>query len=188
MLYCFNNLNNCHVNNNGSMNYFNQESDRLKYRKLTIADIPKWVCFFENNSRLKYLGVDLTLEHKTLANNWIHKQLERYGNTGFGQLAVELKTTGELIGLGGFIKRDLLDKEEIEISYSIMPKYWGLGYATELAQTMMSFGIKTDLADRFISIIDENNVASEKVALKNGMQILFKTTYLGMNVNVYGTS
>lgn len=41
------------------MDYFNQESDRLKYRKLTLEDIPSWVEFFVDNDHLKYLGMDL---------------------------------------------------------------------------------------------------------------------------------
>lgn len=42
------------------MNYFNQESDRLVYRKLTIGDVGSWSEFFADNDRLSYLGIDLS--------------------------------------------------------------------------------------------------------------------------------
>jgi len=41
-------------------------------------------------------------------------------------------------------------------------------------------------ADRFVSIIDKNNIDSINVAKKNGMEVLFETHYLGMDVYVYG--
>ncbi|MFT5832731.1 MAG: ribosomal-protein-alanine N-acetyltransferase, partial [Cognaticolwellia sp.] len=38
------------------MDYFNQESERLRFRKLTTDDIPRWLEFFKNNDNLKFLG------------------------------------------------------------------------------------------------------------------------------------
>ena len=124
------------------MNYFTQESERLIFRKLTDADIPKWVQFFVDNDRLKYLGMDLLMSKEELAMGWIKAQFQRYENQGLGHLAVELKSTGEFIGMGGILPRELDGKSEYEIAYSLMPKFWGKGYATEVAQTMRGFGAK----------------------------------------------
>lgn len=168
------------------MDYYLQESDRLKYRKLTKKDIPLWIPFFHNNDRLNYLGIDTSKSHEELAEMWIKKQLERYDNEGFGHLAVELKTTGEFIGMGGILPRELLDKPEYEVVYSLKPPYWGKGYATEIAQTMKKFGMENIPADRFISIIHIDNSPSVNVATKNGMSPLFKTEFMDMPVEVYG--
>ena len=40
------------------LEYFNQESERLTFRKLTKNDIESWKDFFEGNDRLHYLGID----------------------------------------------------------------------------------------------------------------------------------
>lgn len=168
------------------MDYFNQESDRLKYRRLTEEDIPSWVEFFINNDRLKFLGMDLKKSKETLAEEWIKLQLKRYENQGIGHLAVELKDSGDFIGLSGILPRELNGKEEFEIAYSLKPKYWGNGYATEMAKTMKNFGSKNINTSRFISIINVENRDSAKVAFKNGMKVLFRTEYLGMMVDVYG--
>jgi len=168
------------------MDYFKQESDRLKYRKLTEEDIPSWIEFFINNNRLKYLGMDLQKSKETLAEEWIKAQLNRYKNQGLGHLAVVLKESGEFIGMGGILPRELNSNKEYEIAYSLKPKYWGNGYATEIAKTMREFGSKNIDSSRFISIIDVENIDSAKVARKNRMKVLFTTEYLGMNVDVYG--
>ena len=168
------------------MNYFNQESDRLRFRKLTKKDIPSWVEFFVGNDRLKYLGFDLQKSKEILAEEWIKAQLNRYENQGLGHLAVELKDNGGFIGMGGILPRELNGNNEFEIAYSLKPKYWGKGYATEIAKTMKNYAIEHLDSNRFISIIDIENTDSANVAIKNGMNVIFKTEYLGMKVNVYG--
>lgn len=167
-------------------NYFSQESARLKYRKLTESDISSWVEFFDNNDRLEYLGMDLQKSKEVLATEWIKIQLDRYHNHGLGHLAVELKDSGELIGMGGILPREIDSKQEYEIAYSLKPKYWAKGYATEMAKTMRTFGFENIKTPRLISIIHEENADSIKVAVKNGMKPLFKMEFLDMPVEVYG--
>jgi len=168
------------------MNYFSQESKRLKFRKLTIEDIPSWVEFFEDNDSLHFLGMDLSKDKKELATEWINAQITRYEKQGFGHLAVEIKETNEFIGMGGILSRILKDKEEYEIAYSLKPKHWRKGYATEIATQIKEYGLKNIETDRFISIIDKRNIQSANVAKKNGMKVLFETEYLGMEVAVFG--
>ncbi len=166
--------------------YFNQESERLKFRKLTSEDISSWIEFFSNNKHLKYLGIDLQKEPKNLATDWIQAQLKRYEDNGLGHLAIELKESQELIGMGGILSRELHGKQEYEIAYSLKPNYWGKGYATEIAVQMKKFGQNYINTQRLISIIHVENSESSKVAIKNQMEILFQTEFLGMKVDVYG--
>lgn len=168
------------------MDYFNQESERLKFRKLNLDDINAWTSFFENNDRLTFLGIDITKDPRTLSTEWIHKQLERYKNEGLGHLAVIEKDTGNFIGMGGILPRILNEKPEYEIAYSLKPNYWGKGYGTEIAQQMRLFGTEKGIATSFISIIHKDNKASKHVATKNGMKVQYKTEFMGMKVYVYG--
>ncbi|MGV6861425.1 MAG: GNAT family N-acetyltransferase [Putridiphycobacter sp.] len=170
------------------MSYFTQQSERLNFRKLTELDITSWVDFFIDNDRLAFMGIDLTKSKETLAEEWIRAQFKRYETQKLGFLAVELKSTGQLIGLGGILPREINDRPEYEIAYSLLPKYWGQGYATEIAKTMKNYGCKDLNAQRLISIIHVDNIPSAHVAKKNGMDILFSTEYLGMPVHVYGTN
>lgn len=168
------------------MNYFSQQSARLSYRKLTRADIPAWTVFFINNDSLRFVGIDMTQKPEALAREWVEMQLKRYTEQGLGHLAAEIKETGEFIGVGGILPRELEGKSEYEIAYSLLPSCWGKGYGTELARQMKHYGARNIKAERWVSIIDKENIASINVAIKNGMKVLFETHYLGMEVAVYG--
>jgi [ribosomal protein S5]-alanine N-acetyltransferase len=161
------------------MNYFQQVSERLIFRKLTHADIPTWQSFFVGNDRLVFLGIDATQSHKVLAKEWIDRQLQRYAEEGTGLLAVIEKSSGELIGMCGILKREIEEELEYEIAYSFLPKFWKKGYATEAAKQMKKFGAETELSNRFISIIHKDNTDSIAVAQRNGMQPVQATPFHG---------
>lgn len=167
------------------MNYFNQETERLRLRKLTSKDIPGWVDFFIENSSLKYLGLDLTKSNEELAEHWINIQLKRYVEHGLGHLAIELKANGAFIGMGGLLPRNINGKDEYEIAYSLKPAYWGYGYATEIASKIKSYASEHVDSTQLISIIHIDNEASAHVARKNGMTVAYSTNFLGMEVDVY---
>ncbi|MGB1318422.1 MAG: GNAT family N-acetyltransferase, partial [Flavobacteriales bacterium] len=168
------------------MNYYCQETERLILRKLTENDIGTWAEFFVDNPDGRFVAVDFSLDKYTSSKFWIDKQLERYANNQFGLLAAIEKTTGDFVGMGGILTRDLNDKLEFEIGYSLLPKYWGNGFATEIAKQMKWFGMQNKVSDKFISIIHKENKGSMSVARKNGMTNLYETTFYEMPVFVFG--
>ncbi|WP_254906682.1 GNAT family N-acetyltransferase [Flavobacterium sp. FPG59] len=168
------------------MEYFNQETERVILRKLTMSDVEKWTGFFVDNQMLKYVGIDMSKSPNTLATEWISKQLERYENQGLGHLAAIEKKSGEFIGVSGIIPREVDGKAEMEISYSLKQEFWGKGFATEISTQLKKFGLENNISNHFVSIIDKENTASINVAIKNGMKILSETKYLGMDVFILG--
>ncbi|WP_421947903.1 GNAT family N-acetyltransferase [Phaeodactylibacter xiamenensis] len=165
--------------------YYNQRSARLTFRKTTEADIPAWSVFFIDNDRLHFLGMPLDGTPMELSAWWIHKQAERYRDTGFGHLAATLPSAGGLIGMAGVIPRDLDGETLYEVAYSLMPGYWGQGYGTEMAQQMKSWAFEHLPVEQVISIIHKDNLASQHVARKNGLLPWKETDYSGMPVVVY---
>lgn len=170
------------------MDYFNQVSDRLYFRRVAPSDILSWESFFINNDGLKFLGVDLSKGPTVLSEEWIHNQLLRYKKEGYGLLAVIEKSSQLLIGMGGIIPREVDGTKDYEIAYSLKPEYWGKGYGTEIALKIKDFGRESQLSQRFISIIDKANLRSIRVAEKNGMSIERETTFLGLDVFIYTIS
>ena len=135
------------------MNYFNHESERLSYRKLTEADIPSWTEFFVNNDTLHFLGMDTSKSHLVLATEWIQKQIERYAESGLGHLAVIEKSTDKLVGFSGIIARDIDSGQYFEIGYSFKPTSWGKGYASEASQHLKKIGLELEISHKFLSLI-----------------------------------
>lgn len=168
------------------MDYYSQETERLTLRKLTFDDIETWSNFFVDNPSARFIGMNLDQDKLVLAKIWLDKQFERYKTNDFGQLAAIEKATGNFVGLGGILTRELAGKREFEVSYSMLPKYWGKGYATELAMHMKCFGLENGVSDKFISIIHKENQPSMNVARKNGMTNLYETTFYDMEVFIFG--
>lgn len=167
------------------MCYFNIETKRLRFRKVSELDIAPWTAFFKDNPNLEYLGLDLHLSAEELSKQWIDRQLSRYLETGLGMLAVVPKKDDVLLGMAGIIKKEIGGKIYYEIAYSIMPNQWGKGYATECAIRFKSFAQNNTEIKQVISIIHKENISSICVAKKNGMTVLREDIIYDMPVKIF---
>jgi RimJ/RimL family protein N-acetyltransferase len=61
------------------------------------------------------------------------------------------------------------DIERLEIGYSVLPKFWGRGYASEAALKCKNYAFEHNFSDVLMSMIHVDNISSKKVALRNGM-------------------
>lgn len=168
--------------------YYTQESDRLIFRAIASSDIDLWEPFFENNPTIRFVGADQFphLSNKEKSTNWLSRQIERQSNQTYGQLAVIEKATRTFIGVGGIIERNDEALVGFEITYSLLPPFWGKGYATELAMHFKSFALENIASREIASIIHLENEASINVAKKNGMhETRTVDNYMGMPVAVY---
>jgi len=166
-------------------NYYEQASDRLLFRSLSSFDQGAWLEFFIDESYHHFLGQDLSVPAKTRAKIWIDRQMQRKDENEFGQLAIIEKVTGKLIGLGGIICREMNNTVEYEVTYSLIPRYWGKGYATELARHFRDYAKDNLSIDSVISMIHPENGASIKVAKNNNMTLSGEHIIFDMLVHVY---
>jgi RimJ/RimL family protein N-acetyltransferase len=90
-----------------------------------------------------------------------------YSANGFGLCAVELKETGEAIGICGLIKRDSLSHPDI--GFAFLERFWSRGFGVESARAVMDFA-QNDLGlDRVLAITNPDNKGSIKVLGKIGL-------------------
>ncbi|MDQ3072321.1 MAG: GNAT family N-acetyltransferase [Bacteroidota bacterium] len=101
----------------------------------------------------------------------ISKQLDRYADQRFGLQAIIDKKSNTFIGQCGLLAQEVDGRSEIEVGYHVFKKYWGQGYAPEAARLFITYAFKNNLADSVISIIDVENIRSQKVAEKNGLKV-----------------
>jgi [ribosomal protein S5]-alanine N-acetyltransferase len=73
----------------------------------------------------------------------------------------------------------------MEIGYHLLPKFWHGGYASEAAIACKDFAFKNNLSESLISIIHPKNIASQKVAIKNGMTLDKETSWREMKVWIF---
>lgn len=100
---------------------------------------------------------------------WLDKQIQRYAFYGFGLWAVILKENHELIGQCGLTMQPWREEEVLEIGYLFQKKYWHKGYAIEAAKECKKYAFQVLNAEYVCSIIRDTNIASQRVAIKNGM-------------------
>ncbi|MFT4753702.1 MAG: ribosomal-protein-alanine N-acetyltransferase [Salibacteraceae bacterium] len=147
----------------------NIETERLRFRLLSPDDFQAWLPLFAAKNVARFLGMDESLSQKELCQMWFDKVLNRYENDLGGLNVLVLKTTGELVGQCGLLIQDLEGQQRMEIGYSVLPKYWGRGYASEAAQKCKDKAFKGGFAEVLMSMVHVENIASEIVAKKNGM-------------------
>ena len=168
------------------MNYLleNEETERILFRKISRSDYKDWLKFFKDPITSRYWVAEWA-SPEIECTKWYDKQVHRYRNDLGSMNALIEKSSGKLIGHCGLLIQSVDGETELEIGYSLLPEFWGNGYATEAAIKCRDFAFKNDLATSIISIISVTNKPSEKVAKRNGMQIDKKTEYKGNRVNIF---
>ena len=164
----------------------NQETERLKFRKLEHSDFEKWIELFKDDYVTKILGMD---EYKTpteRCEKWFEWTFNRYENNLGGQNALILKENNELIGQCGLLVREV--ENELELAYSILPKHRMKGFAIESAKKCRDFAFENNLHERLVSIIISENKDSKNVALKNGMNFNRKIQYNNKEMELFQIS
>lgn len=163
-----------------------QETERLYFRKLLPNDFSKWLPFHHDKRTSKYWS-GLPQDPIVACKQDFERTFERYENKLGGKQALILKSNDELIGLCGLLVQEIDGLGEIEIAHSLLPKFWGQGFAKEAAEKCKEFGLGLGAANRLISIIHIDNVPSQKVALAIGMH-LDRSTFYGKNpVRIFST-
>ncbi len=103
--------------------------------------------------------------------DWLDRQISRYQKWNFGLWAVILKEADEMIGQCGLTMQSWKDREVLEIGYLFERTHWHKGYATEAARACKKYAFEILNADEVCSIIRDTNIASQNVAVRNGMSM-----------------
>lgn len=96
------------------------------------------------------------------------KLIPSYSQHGFGFYRVNLRETGEPVGICGLIRRDVLPGPDI--GYSLLTRYAGRGYAYEAARVVMDHARHALRLPRLAAITAPSNFRSIRLLEKLGMQ------------------
>jgi [ribosomal protein S5]-alanine N-acetyltransferase len=164
-----------------------QQTPRLLFRKIDLSDFDVWLKFFEAPETSTH-WIEEKETPKIACEKWYQRQFERYQNNLGGMNALIEKSSGQLVGHAGLLVQIVDGITELEIGYSLLPEFWGKGYAIEAAQKCKEYAFENKLANSLISIISLTNLPSQKVAIKNGMSIDKQTVYKGNQVYIFRAS
>lgn len=142
------------------------ETERLYLRELTQEDYPSLCRILQDEETMyAYEGAFCDTE----VQEWLDRQMSRYRRWGFGLWAVVLKETDQMIGQCGLTMQPWKGEEVLEVGYLLERNFWHRGYATEAARACRDYAFEVLQAKEVCSIIRDTNLASQKVAIRNGM-------------------
>ena len=144
----------------------NLETERLLLRRVSSDDVNEIMELRGNPETMKYIPRPLvTNTDEALAHiKMIDDKIE--ANEGINW-AITLKGNPKLIGVIGHY-RIQPENHRCEIGYMILPQYNGQGIVTEAVKAVLQYGFDDLQMHSIEGVIDPDNIASEKVLLKNG--------------------
>ncbi|MES2849761.1 MAG: GNAT family N-acetyltransferase [Bacteroidota bacterium] len=143
------------------------ETERLFLRQFTEADAVLVRQLSAAPGVLQYIPEPVPASDEEAKDVIINIILPQYKN-GLGRWATHVKDTNEFIGWCGL----KLVKEDIDLGYRFLPSAWGKGYATEAAKATLQYGHQNLKLEKVIAHAHIDNIASQKVLEKIGMQFV----------------
>ncbi|MCI2127725.1 MAG: GNAT family N-acetyltransferase [Olsenella sp.] len=156
--------------------YLPLETERLLLRRYTLADAPAIYRINSSEEVTRYLPFGPMMSEEDAKG-----QLERFflpayeradsGQRGPGGLPLDLKfaaclkDTKELVGMVFVETSD----GSCELGYTVDPRWWGRGIATEMCQAVVDLARRLGLT-RLTATVDVRNTASERVLAHIGMK------------------
>lgn len=140
------------------------QTPRLLLTHFTEDDAPFILRILNTPGWLQFIG-DRNVKTLEVAEEYTKEKLiGAYARFGFGMYAVKLKTTHEIIGMCGLVKRDHL--EHADIGYAFLPEFTGQGYAREAATAVMEYANSTLGLQPLLAIVTPGNRNSIKLLEK----------------------
>ena len=152
---------------------FHIETERLILRELRQADLEGMFELDSNPEVHKYLGnkpVKTIEESQTI----IDSVFKQYKERGIGRFAAIEKASGNFIGWSGIRLNTEYNMNGFtkyyDVGYRLIPKYWGKGYASETSFATLHFGFTKLNLETIVGVAETENIASNKVLQKIGLQ------------------
>lgn len=160
------------------------ETENLLLKITELSDFDNILALRTDPDVMRYLHNGVRNEQQVREE--IARSIAEYQKYGFSSFCVFEKESGEFVGRAGlfyFAHDDT--RPELEIGYALHKKYWGKGYATELARALIAWARKNLPQKRLLGSVWPDNEASRCVLLKVGMQYIGLGTRTDRTVELY---
>jgi ribosomal-protein-alanine N-acetyltransferase len=144
------------------------ETERMVLRRMEMADVDGLMGIFSDPVAMRYYPGTKSRQE---AEEWVRRMQENYRDQGFGLWVAVLEDSGEFAGQCGLTVQQVEGKDEVEIGYLFLRKFWDRSLATEAARAARDHGFNTLGYERLVSLIDPGNLASRRVAEKIGLTL-----------------
>jgi ribosomal-protein-alanine N-acetyltransferase len=143
------------------------ETARLRLREMEDGDLPFVASMLGDAEVMRHYPKTLDQEEARL---WLERQEARYARDGHGLWLVETREGPEPVGQVGLILQELDDGVHPEVAYLVHRRWQRRGFATEAATAVRDHAFQALGYPYVVSFIRPENVPSQKVAWKLGME------------------
>ncbi len=144
------------------------ESQRLYFRKIKPDDFDIIASMLKDPQVMYAWEYNFTDKD---VNDWITINLERYKTYGLGYFIISDKFLKQPLGQAALMPDIINNKLYYEIGYILKKEFWGKGYATEAANTLLDYAKIKYPNQEYILEIRPENLNSVKVANRLGAKI-----------------
>lgn len=159
----------------------NLETERLILRAHRREDFESLHDVWTHPSVYRYISGQPSTPERSWAR--LLQYIGMWQAIGYGFWALEEKATGRYMGDAGFadFNREIEPPfgETPEIGWVLAPEMHGRGYGSEALAGILEWGNDFFTANSTRCIISPDNIASLRIAEKNGFSRIAETTYTG---------
>lgn len=143
------------------------QTERLLLRTMNLDDADFILELLNSPGWLEFIG-DRGMRTEADARAYLEeKVLSDYERQGFGFYIIERLEDGKRLGNCGLVRRQGLD--HVDLGYSLLPDYFGKGYAHEAAYALLIHGLKELGLSPIQAITTKDNDRSIHLLKKLGM-------------------
>ena len=160
------------------------KTKRLHFRRFRPEDQGSWIEFFLDPASTAYWE-GIPDDHVQASREQFERIFERYEKGLGGMNALIETSSGRLTGMCGLLVQQVDGIRELEIGYSLLAPFRGMGYASEAARLCRDTAFENHWSPSLISIIHRDNTPSMQVASGLGMRRDKQTVYKENPVWIY---
>ena len=156
------------------------ETERLVLRRWTCVDRDAFQLMVADPEVMRHLHALVPMSDAE-ADEALAATIRRDA-LGFGDWAIQDRTSGEIMGESGLTAVDAAGDErfgeigEVEIGWMLRRPFWGQGYALEAASAVKRFAFEPLGMRSLVAFVRPDNDRSSRLAEKLGLQLIGKVT------------
>jgi RimJ/RimL family protein N-acetyltransferase len=142
------------------------QTARLRAERLASKHLTELTAMHSDSRMMATLGGVRSVEQN---REYLAAGLAHWAQYGFG-LWIWYNREGRTVGRGGIRHATIDGADKIEIAYSIIPEFWGRGFATEIALEAVKIAATLQIRE-LAAFTLEGNAASLRVMKKVGFRL-----------------
>ncbi len=143
---------------------------RLLAEKLSLGHFPESHRLHSDPAVMRTLSADGNVLSEEATREAVRQGVEHWQQHGFGFWVFRAKSDGQFIGRGGLKKYQIDGQGVIGLAYAVLSDFWDQGFATEMAEAILRIGFEQLRFPGIASWTLPNNLPSQRVMEKLGLQ------------------